>query len=294
MRSSYVGWLFLIPALFLLVFFTISPFIQVVNLSLREYSLQTSKPKDLGRFLSLENYRKLMQEDSEFWHSLKITTLYVIVVVTIEFFLGFILALLLNKEFKGKKLVVSLAIIPIMIAPVAVGIIWSLAVNNEFGILPYFLQQLGFQLKAALLGSSFSSFLTIMIVDIWQWTPYVFLVMLAGLQGLPKEQYEAIQVDGASGWQTFRMLTFPLLQPLIIVIILLRVIDAFKTFDQVWVLTAGGPGNATELVNIYAYRTNFRLWNLGYGAAVALVIYFVILIITALFFNITQKKEREV
>ena len=149
----------------------------------------------------------------------------------------------------------------------------------------------GVSLENALLGSSTTVFLTIAIMDVWQWMPFMFLIMLAGLTGLPKDPYEAAQVDGATDLQIFRFLTMPILKPLMIVGLLLRTIDAFKTFDQVWILTGGGPGNATELATIYAYRTNFRMWNLGYGAAVALVIFFFVIVITAIFYNLTQKKE---
>jgi len=133
-----------------------------------------------------------------------------------------------------------------------------------------------------------------MAIDIWQWTPFVFLIMLAGLHSLPKEPYEAAQVDGANKWQIFRRVTLPLLKPLIVITLLLRIIDAFRTFDQVYILTGGGPGNATDLIGMFAYRVNFKIWNLGYGASVVLVIFLLILIVTAFFYAVTQKKEEEV
>jgi len=291
MRRMWVGWLFLFPTLFLLGFFTMYPFIKVLDLSFRELDLK-SVGKEMGRFVALNNYRYLMRHDQQFWHSLGLTVLFVAVVVILEFLIGLGLALLLNREFKGKKFVIALAVIPTVMAPAAVGLMWSLAVNHEFGIVPYFLKSLGISLKQALLGSRSTALLTIMLMDIWQWTPFMFLIMLAGLHGLPKEPYEAAQVDRASKLQIFRLLTLPLLKPLIVVALLLRVIDAFKTFDQVYVLTGGGPGDATELLALYAYRTNFRMWNLGYGAAVALVVYFVVLVVTAVFYTLTTAEKK--
>jgi multiple sugar transport system permease protein len=235
-----------------------------------------------------------MREDGEFWHSMAITVLFLIVVVGIEFLAGFALALLLNREFRGKRIVVSLAVIPMMIAPVAVGLMWRVALNYELGVVTYLIKSIGIPLKEALLGTSATALPTLMVIDIWQWTPFIFLIMLAGLHSLPKEPYEAAQVDGASRWQIFRLVTLPLLNPLIIIALLLRVIDAFKTFDQVYILTGGGPGNATDLVCMFAYRTNFKVWNLGYGASVVLVIFLIILIVTALFYTVTQKKEEEI
>ena len=291
MRRSWIGWLFLLPALFLLGFFTMYPFIKVLDLSFREFDLK-SPGKGLGRFVALGNYRYLMRQDSQFWHSLGLTILFVVIVVTIEFFIGLGLALLLNRDFKGKKVVVALAVAPTVMAPAAVGLMWSLAVNHEFGIVPYLLKTLGIRLQQALLGSRTTALLTVMLMDIWQWTPFMFLIMLSGLHGLPKEPYEAAQVDRASKWQIFRLITLPLLKPLIVVALLLRVIDAFKTFDQVYVLTGGGPGDATELLALYAYRVNFRMWNLGYGAAVTLVVYFIILVVTAIFYTLTTAERK--
>jgi multiple sugar transport system permease protein len=292
LKRQLEGYLLLLPTLLLLVFLSIIPFIYAINLSLHHLNLKI--PRMSGQFAALDNFRYLMRGDGEFWHSLGITILFVIGVVTIEFLLGFALALLLNREFRGKRIVVSLAAIPMMIAPVAVGLMWSVALNYELGIVTYLIKSIGINMKEALLGTYATALPTLMFIDIWQWTPFIFLIMLAGLHSLPKEPYEAAQVDGASKWQIFHLLTLPLLKPLIIIAVLLRIIDAFKTFDQVYILTAGGPGNATELISLYAYRTNFRLLNLGYGASIVLVIFLIILIVTALFYNFTQKKEEEV
>ena len=289
---KYMGYLLLVPTLALLVFLSIVPFVYALILSLRHLNLKI--PRLSGQFAALENFRYLMREDAEFWHSMGITVLFLVVVVGIEFLLGFGLALLLNREFRGKRILVSLAVIPMMIAPVAVGLMWRVALNYELGIVTYLIKSVGIPLKEALLGTSLTALPTLMIIDIWQWTPFIFLIMLAGLHSLPKEPYEAAQVDGASRWQIFRLVTLPLLKPLIIIALLLRVIDAFKTFDQVYILTGGGPGNATDLVCMFAYRTNFKIWNLGYGASVVIVIFIIILIVTALFYTVTQKKEEEV
>jgi len=292
LKRKYTGYLLLLPTLALLAFLSLVPFIYAFNLSLRDLNLRI--PRLAGQFVGVDNFRYLMREDAEFWHSMGITVLFLVVVVSIEFVAGFALALLLNREFKGKRVVVSLAVIPMMIAPIAVGLMWRVALNYELGIVTYLLKSIGVPMKEALLGTSATALATLMVIDIWQWSPFIFLIILAGLHSLPKEPYEAAQVDGASKWKIFRLVTLPLLKPLIIIALLLRVIDAFKTFDQVYILTGGGPGNATDLVCMFAYRTNFKIWNLGYGAAVVLVIFLVILIVTAFFYAVTQKKEEEV
>lgn len=288
-KRKYAGYLLLSPALIILILLSIVPFVYAINMSLRSLNLKMSGMS--GQFVGLDNFRYLMRNDSEFWHSLMITILFVIVVVTVEFILGFMLALLLNRDFKGKRVLVSLAVIPMTMAPVAVGLIWSVSLNYELGIITYLVKSIGIPLKDALLGTTATALPTLMFIDIWQWTPFMFLIMLAGLHGLPKEPYEASEVDGASRWQTFRMLTLPLLKPLIIIAVLLRFIDAFKTMDQVYVLTGGGPGNATDIISIYAFRTNFKIWNLGYGASGVLVIFIIILIATALFYAFANKEQ---
>ena len=208
LRRKYTGYLLLTPTLALLVFLSIIPFVYALILSLRHLNLKI--PRVSGQFAGLENYRHLMREDAEFWHSLGITVLFVVLVVGIEFLLGFALALLLNREFKGKRILVSLAVVPMMIAPVAVGLMWRVALNYELGIVTYLIKSIGIPLKEALLGTSATALPTLMAIDIWQWTPFIFLIMLAGLHGLPKEPYEAAQVDGASRWQIFRLVTLPL------------------------------------------------------------------------------------
>jgi multiple sugar transport system permease protein len=292
LKKAQKGWLLLSPTLALLLVLSIVPFVYALILSLRDYNLKI--PSMMGQFAGLNNYRHLMREDGEFWHSLGITVLFVVGVVAIEFVLGFVLAMLLNRDFKGKRVVVSLAVIPMMIAPISVGLIWSVALNHELGVISWLIKSVGIPMQEALLGTYATALPTLMVIDIWQWTPFIFLIMLAGLHGLPKEPYEAAQVDGASKWRIFKLLTLPLLKPLIIIALLLRVIDAFKTFDQVYILTGGGPGNATDLACLFAQRTNFRVWNLGYGASVVIVIYLIILIVTALFYTFTQKKEEVV
>jgi multiple sugar transport system permease protein len=292
LKKAQKGWLLLSPTLALLLVLSVVPFVYALILSLRDYNLKI--PSMTGQFAGLNNYRHLMREDGEFWHSLGITVLFVVGVVAIEFVLGFVLAMLLNRDFRGKRVVVSLAVIPMMIAPISVGLIWSVALNHELGVISWLIKSIGIPMQEALLGTYATALPTLMLIDIWQWTPFIFLIMLAGLHGLPKEPYEAAQVDGASKWRIFKLLTLPLLKPLIIIALLLRVIDAFKTFDQVYILTGGGPGNATDLACLFAQRTNFRVWNLGYGASVVIVIYLIILIVTALFYTFTQKKEEVV
>lgn len=286
-RGKNLTLLFLLPSLALLAVFNLAPFLYAVWLSFTNLNLRI--PSGTGEFIGLDNFRHLLHS-GEFANSILLTFVFVGGVVVLEFIIGLTLALLLNRDFIGKRFVIPLVSVPMMIAPICVGLMWRITLNYEFGVTSWLLEVLGLDFGHALLGSKATALLTLMAIDIWQWTPFMFLIMIAGLHGLPKEPYEAARVDGANRVQMFFRLTLPLLKPLIIIALLLRVIDAFRTFDQVLILTGGGPGNNTELVSMFAYRTNFHIWDLGYGASVVLIIFFIILVIIAVFYNMLQKE----
>jgi multiple sugar transport system permease protein len=275
-----VGPLFLVPALLLLVVLLVGPFLYMVGVSFTDLSF--ALPGHDGNFVGFENYRRLMREDPVFWQSFGTTLVFVSGVVSVEFGLGFALALLLFHHVQRRRFVLTLLLIPMMLAPVAVGLMWKLMLHGEFGMLTHYLRELGLlDPQTALLGNHDLVLPTVMLVDVWEWTPFVALVFLAGLLSLPREPFEAAIMDGARPWQVFRDITVPLLRPIIALVLLLRGIDAFKEFDKVFILTGGGPGTATELISIYAWRVNFRNWDLGYGAVCAFMVYLVVLILCA-------------
>ena len=161
-----------------------------------------------------------------------------------------------------------------MIAPVVVGMIWRFFLMPSFGVMTVYLNRLGLFEETSVFSGPITAFGALIIIDIWEWTPFIMLIMLAGLSALPQAPIEAATIDGASRWQIFRHIQLPMLFPLIVVAVMLRGIDASKVFDTIYVLTGGGPGNATEVISTFAYRTNFIRWDLGYGAAVCLVLAF--------------------
>jgi multiple sugar transport system permease protein len=247
--------------------------------------LSFSLPGRDGNFVGFDNFRRLMH-DPIFWHSFTLTVGFVAGVVAVEFVLGFALALLFRHQLRRQGVVLTLFLIPMMLAPVAIGLIWKLLLQGDFGMLTYYLRLTGIiDLRTALLSDPDLVLLTLMLIDVWQWTPFVTLVLLAGLLSLPREPYEAAVMDGARPWQVFRDVTLPLLRPIIALVVLLRAIDAFKEFDKVFILTGGGPGIATELLSIYTYRISFKDWDLGYGAACAFMVYLVVLILCSVFYK---------
>jgi multiple sugar transport system permease protein len=227
-----------------------------------------------------------MRDDPLFWNSFLLTLKFVVVAVAMEFVIGFALALLIFKYVVRQRLLTTLLLIPMMLAPVAVGLIWRLLLQGDFGMVIYYLRSVGLLAQnAAVLSQPDLVFPAIVAIDIWQWTPFVTLVMLAGLMSLPRSPFEAAMMDGAGPRRIFLDVMLPLLRPIIALVLLLRGIDAFKEFDKVFIMTGGGPGTLTELVSIYAYRVNFRNWDLGYGAAVAFMVYLVVLILCSIFYK---------
>jgi multiple sugar transport system permease protein len=185
-------------------------------------------------------------------------------------------------------------LVPMMLAPVTIGLIGKLMLQGEFGMLTYYLRQLGIMgEQTAMLGDPELALIAVVALDVWQWTPFVTLVLLAGMLSLPRSPFEAAIMDGAGRLRILWDITLPLLRPIIGLVLLLRCIDAFKEFDKVFILTGGGPGTATELLSIYTYRVNFRDWDLGYGAVCAFMVYLVVLIMCSLFYKAISRRDRE-
>jgi len=221
-------------------------------------------------FVGFGNYAFVAQ-DPEVWKSFRIIFLLVGTVICVEFFLGLGIALLLNT-LKKRGILTSIIIAPMLITPVVIGTVWRVMFHPSLGIINTVLQQLRLvDHEIAWLGTPGLALPAIMMADIWQWTPFVILLMLAGLQTIPLDPIEAARVDGATGWQIFIHVVLPLLTPVIFVVILLRTIEAFKIFAKVYVMTAGGPAGKTEVVSLRVYRTAFSWFNFGEAAALALI-----------------------
>jgi multiple sugar transport system permease protein len=217
------------------------------------------------RAIGLDNYLQLWT-DNQFLNSLWVTVRFVGLSVAIETVLGLALALFCLREFRGIRLLRTVLIVPMVITPVVVAIVFRLIYASDAGMLTAFSEALGGQ-PIEILGHPGRAFLGLVALDVWEWTPLMFLILLAGLQTLPVEPFEAARVDGAGPWRTFVDHTLPMLRPVLAIAIVLRTIDAFGTFDQVFVLTHGGPGEATKLLSIYGYDTAFKFQQTGYAAA---------------------------
>jgi multiple sugar transport system permease protein len=274
----------LLPATLLVIVFLVGPFYYMTYTAMTDLSF--ADPDQKGAFIGFDNFRKLMRDDPIFWHSFWLTIRFVLFSVTIEFLLGFALAWLIWRFVERQRLLVTLLLVPMMLAPVAVGLIWRLLLQGDFGMATYYMRAIGLLSTSSAVFSSPSLVLpTIIAIDVWQWTPFVTLIMLAGLMSLPRAPFEAATMDGAGPWRQFVDVMLPLLRPIIALVLLLRGIDAFKEFDKVFIMTGGGPGTVSELLSIYAYRINFKDWNLGYGATVSFMVYLVVLILCSIFYK---------
>ena len=225
-----------------------------------------------GKFVPLgwKNFASLLS-DARFGNSLLVTLRYIITSVSIQTALGLAIALFLNRSFKGKSIVRALIIVPMFVTPVVVGLTWRIFFDPSSGIINYLINQLGLGIQPDWLGDTSLALPAVIIADVWEWTPFIVLIVLAGLDSIPSELTEAALVDGAGEFQRIRTITIPLLLPTIAIAVVLRIVDANKMFDIIYVMTRGGPGLSTETTNLYAYITGFQYFRIGYATTIALV-----------------------
>lgn len=276
---------YIMPAIIILLVLTIFPAILLVLLSITDYELGASSFKVVW----LENYNRL-STSPEFWNSLKITLFFALITTSVELVLGYFLATLLDREIKLKFLVFACLIVPIAMTPSIAGQIWKLILNADYGIMNHLFDKiLGFEVSWL---SQSNALMSTILVDIWQFTPFVTLILYAGLRSLPEDPYEAATMDGANRFQLFRYITLPLLRPIILLAVLFRLIDSLRIFDIPFSLTEGGPGNATEFLSLFIYRLGFAEtgW-LGRSSATAVILLVLIIAISFLLINLLKERK---
>ena len=270
--------LMLMPATILLVGLTLFPFFVSLILSFTDYSLL--RPGQT-KFIFLNNYIELMKTD-EFWIALRVTVVFTVFAVLIQVVLGVVFATLLHNENTNVSLLRTLYLLPLAITPIAATFTFRLMFNPSLGVLNYFMKLLGLE-PQAWLASPNTALFSLIIVDTWQWTPFILLICLGGLASLPSEPFEAAKVDGANSWQIFTKITVPMLYPFIGLALLFRSIDAFKTFDIIYVLTSGGPGILTRTLNLYAFKHGIEYLSMGYAGSIAIVMLIITIVVAQIF-----------
>jgi len=280
-----MGWGLLAPTLVILGIVGLLPFFYVIYIGFFDWNVFAAKVGMV--FAGANNYRRLVF-DKDFLTSLWRTVQFTFWTVGSQLVLGFLLAQLLTRDFPGKTFFRTVHALPLMIAPIAVGATWRLLTIPGFGPVPYYLDK-WFDINYNIGRFADHAFLTTVLMDIWHWTPFVTLTMLAGLSALPKEPMEQALVDGANRWQIFRYLTIPMMMPVILTTLFIRLMDALRIVDEVYMLTGGGPGTATHYVGIYIWRAVLPKTDYGYGSAMSLLtLYFTLVLCWLLFVAITQ------
>ena len=267
-----IAWIFVAPTIFLLLAINIFPLIWTIRLSLTNY--RANQPNRPLQWVGFENYRRILN-DPDIWNTMQVTAHFLIWTIVLQVLIGFTLAWLINRKFKGNDLWTTIIVLPMMLSPAVVGNFWTFFYQPQIGIFNY--------VVAFFSGADPSSFTmigsvdlapwAIVIVDTWMWTPFVMLICLAGLRSIPNYIYEAAAIDRASKWRQFWTITIPMVMPFLMLAVLFRGIENFKMFDLVVQLTGGGPGSTTELTSINLKREAFEKWRTGYASAYAIILF---------------------
>ena len=260
-NEKRTSFLFLLPAFVLFTAIFMYPTIYSLYVSFSQYNLMNLNFPRM--FIGFDNYLEAFS-DPLFWSSLRVTGKFIGIAVPIELVIGIGLALAFQREFRGIRIVRTIFLIPMMVTPVIVGLTWRFMLNPEVGIIDYILRR-----DISWLGNQQLAIYVCILVDIWQWTPFMFLIAFAGLRSLPIEPFEAAIVDGGSRAQIFWFITLPLLSRILLVAITLRFLDTIKIFDTIYVMTKGGPVRTTETLSIWLYRVGLRFFHIGYAAAIS-------------------------
>lgn len=276
--------LFPLPAVLFVVVMMVFPVAYTLFLSFTNWNLTSGAPL---RVVWLRSFERVMKEP-RFTEALLRTFSFTAMAVAAETVLGLALALLLNREFKGKGLVKLFLLLPLVATPVAIGIVWNLFFDPTIGLANWLLTILGLP-KSAWVSAPASVIPSLVLVDIWQWTPMITLIVLAGLAGLSSEPYESARVDGANALQIFTRITMPMIAPTLLTAMILRTVDALKTYDIIFAMTGGGPGYASETLNIMAYKYSFEYFRMGQSSV---ILVFLFLIVMAFSMGIMQARKR--
>jgi multiple sugar transport system permease protein len=278
-REQRIGWLLMTPALLLLLFVFAYPILRAFWLSFFARNLGTQLE---SVFAGVDNYVR-MAGDGRFWQSFSTTIIFTSVSVILELILGMAIALVLHQKFLGRSLVRTAAIIPWALPTALIGLAWAWIFNDQFGVVNDILLRLGIIDQGInWLGNPTLAVMAVIIADVWKTTPFISILLLAGLQSIPDDLYEAHSIDGATAWQSFWRITIPLLMPQILIALLFRFAQAFGIFDLISVMTGGGPGGATEVVSLYIYATVMRYLDFGYGAALVVVTFLLLVLAVAI------------
>ncbi len=286
-RQDRVKYLFIWPAFLVVLVISLFPLIYALTVSFQTVRIVPPTPP---RFVGLDNYTEIATS-ARFWGSIGTTALITFISVFFQYVLGFALALALHHNVPGSSLYRVSFLLPMFLAPVGVALIARMVFHPYLGPVNDLMGAMGFA-YVPFLTEAWPAIMVLSVIDIWQWTPFVTLLMLAGLQGLPQEVFEAARVDDIGAWRRFWGITFPMLLPLSVAVVFIRLIEGFKIIDTVFVLTGGGPGTATETLTLFAYNEGFKKFNLGLTSALSFMFLFVVIIFGTVYLALASRVTR--
>ena len=278
----------LLPLLLFVAAIAIGPLLFSFRISLFDYTL--TDPNQTQTFVGLKNYTRAFR-DPVVLTALRVTLVFVVGTVTLELLLGMGLALLFAAETRVTRTMRAFLLIPMALPPLVVGLVWKALYNADFGVIPYYLKQLGISVGHGPLAELRWAMPAVILIDIWEWSALLMIIFLAGIKSLPLEPYEAAYVDGATRWQSFIRITLPLLKPTILVAVLLRTMQSFKVFDIIYATTGGGPGSATTVLNFQIYTVGLVFFNMGYAAALANILLVVIAVLSVFYIMVLERQQ---
>jgi multiple sugar transport system permease protein len=272
------------PSMVFLIAVTTLPLASLLAMSF--FRIDLTSPMDNG-WAGFENYSEIFK-DQRFWHSIRLTVIYTAITVVLQVVIGLSLAMAFFKGFRGQGVMRVSVLLPMILAPVVVGLSWrTLILTPEYGILDYLSILMGLGSQPWLVHPSWA-LLSVILIHTWQWTPFAFLVFLASLNAMPQEPLEAALLDTRNSWQRFRFVILPLIRPAVTIVVIIRTMVALRAFAAIFSATGGGPGTATEILNLYAYRVSFNSLNLGYGAALGTLLLLITVGISMVFFRMRK------
>ncbi|AQS60903.1 MULTISPECIES: carbohydrate ABC transporter permease [Rhizobium/Agrobacterium group] len=277
-------WPFVIPALIVILAVIVFPWVFTLWMSVHRWTLGQEQS-----FIGFENYIRLAG-DIRFWESLWHTLIYTVLSVVAPLFLGTLAALVFDAQFPLRGFLRGVFVMPMMATPVAIALVWTMMFHPQLGVLNYLLSLIGIGPLEWIYNQS-TVIPSLVLVETWQWTPLVMLIVLGGLAAVPREPYESAEIDGANAWQKFRYLTMPMIAPFLMIAVIIRSIDAVKSFDIIYAMTQGGPGTASETINIYLYNTAFSYYDIGYGSAMAVVFFIIIVALSFVLLMVRQRSQ---
>jgi multiple sugar transport system permease protein len=283
------GALLVAPAITILFVMNIFPLLWSFGLSFFNFKANSLR---VPSFQGLENYQDVLTDD-KVWERFQTTAIIVGSSVILQLIVGFLLALMFAKSFPMRRIVLMLVLTPMMLSFVSVGVFFKLFYEPTFGVVSYLLNHFSDE-RFVLLGSATGAIIGIVIADAWMWSPFVMLLVLAGLVSVPKYLYEAAEIDRASSWRTFWTITFPYIKSLLLLAVLFRTIETFKLFDIVYIITEGGPGSSTETIAVYLYRTAFQFFRTSQSSALAYIVLFIVVVLTNLYLYSVNRRAQEV